>query len=351
MMQRVGLLLREWNLPSVVPTVVKVKQLLPTLRRNVTGEVKCQTSRFYGGPAASVDLSGVFPPIPTPFNKDESIAYDKLAANFHKWEQVPFQGYVVQGSNGEYPLLTTQERVEMVKQVRSLISPSKLLIAGSACESTRETVKLTNDMAAAGANAVMVVNPSYFKSSMTTEALVRHYTAVADQSSIPVIIYNMPANTGIDLNADLISRLAAHPNIIGVKDSGGDITKMARVVSLTRQHKFQVLAGSTGFLLPALLIGCCGGINGLANILGQEVCNIYKLFKESKLQEAVELHLRLVTPNALVTRELSVPGMKEAMDMMGLYGGPCRQPLQPLSESEKKRVREGFARNGFLPKC
>ncbi|XP_021923151.1 4-hydroxy-2-oxoglutarate aldolase, mitochondrial-like isoform X2 [Zootermopsis nevadensis] len=323
----------------MVSWVLFPRVLSPANWTCVVEKVKLVTNRYFSRTSAvSVDLSGIFPPIPTPFNEDESIAFDKLASNFQHWEKVPFQGYVVQGSNGEYPLLTTQERVGMVSQVRHLIPSDKLLIAGSACESTRGTIELSNKMAAAGANAVLVVNPSYFKNSMTARALVRHYETVADRSSVPVIIYNMPANTGIDLTADLISQLAPHPNIIGLKDSGGDIAKIARVVSLTRHHKFQVLAGSTGFLLPSLLVG-------------DEVCTIYNLFTKSKLQEAVELHLRLVTPNATVTRELGVPAMKEAMDMMGLYGGPCRQPLQPLTDSDRQLVRDAFSRNGFLPKC
>ncbi|XP_023707876.1 4-hydroxy-2-oxoglutarate aldolase, mitochondrial-like isoform X2 [Cryptotermes secundus] len=301
----------SWGLFSLASSSVAgsaVTKLYPASWGCVSVEVGRQTKRYYSRIAALVDLSGVFPPIPTPFNEDESIAYDKLARNIQHWEKIPFQA-------------------------------------------TRNTVELSNKMAAAGANAVMVVNPSYYKNSMTAEALIRHYKTVADLSSIPVIVYNMPANTGIDLTADIITQLAEHPNIIGLKDSGGDIAKISRVVSLTRHYKFQVLAGSTGFLLPALLVGCVGGINALANILGDEVCDIYKFFTKDKLQEAVELHLRLVTPNAMVTRELGVPAMKEAMNMMGLYGGPCRQPLQPLTDSERRRVRDAFIKNGFHPKC
>lgn len=311
----------------------------------------CQVKalRNLGTSPTSVDLSGIFPPIPTPFNVDESIAYDKLELNFKHWDNVPFQGYVVQGSNGEYPLLSNEERVEMVKRVRQLVPSSKLLIAGSSCESTKMTIELTNKMASVGANAVLVINPCYFKSNMTNTALIKHYEDVADRSNVPVIIYNMPANTGIDLNADLVTKLSSHPNIIGMKDSGGDITKIARVVANTKNSNFQVIAGSTGFLLPALLVGCVGGINGLANILGDDVYNVYKLFKESKLQEAVTLHQRLVEPNALITRELGVPAMKAAMDLMGMYGGPCRRPLLPLTEEQAKNLRQAFIRNGFQP--
>ncbi|KAJ9586972.1 hypothetical protein L9F63_019463 [Diploptera punctata] len=330
---------------------------IPTCGRNVlTRHLVCNKSVIYhvernvSSSVTSVDLSGIFPPIPTPFNEDESIAYDKLEVNFKQWDKVPFQGYVVQGSNGEYPFLSNSERIEMVKFVRQLIPSNKLLIAGSSSESTRMTIELTNEMASVGANAVMVINPSYFKSNMTNPALIKHYEDLADNSCVPVIIYNMPANTGIDLNVDLLTKLSQHPNIIGMKDSGGDITKIARVVARTKNNNFQVVAGSTGFLLPALLVGCVGGINGLANILGDEVCNIYKLFKESKLQEAVTLHQKLVEPNAKVTRELGVPAMKAAMDFMGLYGGPCRRPLMPLTEVELKSVIQAFTSNGFQPK-
>nr|CAD7456079.1 unnamed protein product [Timema tahoe] len=297
----------------------------------------------------ALDLSGIFPPIATPFLEDESIAYDKLEENLKKWSKIPFKGYVVQGSNGEYPLLTPAERVDMVKRVKALIPKDKLLISGSACESTRQTIEMTNAMAEAGADAVLVLCPSYFKASMTLSALTEYFTSVADGSEVPVILYNMPANTGIDMTAPLITSLASHPNIIGLKDSGGDITKMATVVKNTKHLSFQVVAGSTGFLLPALLVGCTGGINGLANILGKEVCQVYQLFQESRLKEAVQLHHNLVTPNSLVTRELGVPAMKAALDYMGLYGGPCRRPLQPLTSEEMRRVRDAFKAAGYGP--
>lgn len=296
---------------------------------------------------ASVDLAGIFPPITTPFNEDETVAFDKLASNIKAWEKIPFKGYVVQGSNGEYPLMTSDERVDMVRRVRSLVPKEKLVIAGSSCESTRSTIEMSNEMAAAGANAALIVNPSYFKSSMTASALKDHYEKVADASKVPVILYNMPANTGIELAAPLVTQLAQHPNIVGIKDSGGDITKIARVVYDTKHLDFQVVAGSTGFLLPALLVGCVGGINGLANILGEEVCRLYQMAVQQRYQEAKDLHLKLITPNSLVTRELGVPAMKAAMDLVGLYGGPCRRPLQPLSAADKERLHDAFKKAGY----
>ncbi|XP_049861167.1 4-hydroxy-2-oxoglutarate aldolase, mitochondrial-like [Schistocerca gregaria] len=296
-----------------------------------------------------LDLSGIMPPIPTPFNRDESIAMDKLADNMRAWNAWPLAGYVVQGSNGEYPLMSAEERIEMVRQVRKFTPNGKLVIAGSSCESTQMTVDMSNKMADAGADAVMVISPSYFKSSMTPQALKKHFLHVAEGSRVPVILYNMPANTGIDMGALLITELAQHPNIIGMKESGGDITKIARVVHETRNIDFQVLAGSTSFLLPSLLVGAVGGINGLANMLGNEVCEIYRLASEGKYKEATELHGRIQAPNAMVTREFGVPAMKEAMDMFGLYGGPCRRPLQPLTDNQRIQLRETFKKSGFIP--
>ncbi|XP_063228398.1 4-hydroxy-2-oxoglutarate aldolase, mitochondrial-like [Bacillus rossius redtenbacheri] len=297
-----------------------------------------------------VRLCGVFPPLPTPFNHDESIAYDKLESNMRTWNQKPFEGYVIHGSNGEYPFLTPEERVEMVRRVRAMVPEEKTIIAGSSCESTSLTVKTCNLVAEAGADAVLLLPPSYFKANMTEAVLAEHFKAVADNCPVPVVLYNMPANVGLDMSAALLARLAEHPNIAGVKDSGGDITKMATVVKDTKHLDFSVVAGSGGVLLPALLVGCTGGILGIANMLGDEACRIYQLFKESKLPEAVELHHRILTPNSLVTRVFGVPAMKAAMDYCGLYGGPCRRPLVKLSPDQLRQVHEAFKSAGFEPR-
>nr|CAD7401843.1 unnamed protein product [Timema cristinae] len=312
----------------------------------------------------TLDLSGIFPPIATPFLEDESIAYDKLEENIKKWNKIPFKGYVVQGSNGEYPFLTPGERVDMVKRVKALIPKDKLLISGSACESTRQTIEMTNAMAKSGADAVMVLCPSYFKASMTSfelmteeplphdialnqclnriyfrvlqlSALTEYFTSVADGSKVPVILYNMPANTGIDMTAPLITSLASHPNIIGLKDSGGDITKMATVVKNTKHLSFQVIAGSTGFLLPALLVA------KTVPTSEDKGCHVVNT------SESLPVTLQLLS--SFVTRELGVPAMKAALDYVGLYGGPCRRPLQPLTSEEVRRVQDAFKAAGYGP--
>ncbi|KAF6739429.1 4-hydroxy-2-oxoglutarate aldolase, mitochondrial [Oryzias melastigma] len=205
--------------------------------------------------AAGPDLSGIYPPIATPFTAREDVDAEKLEENLQKYAEVPFKGLVVQGSNGEYPYLTEAERVEVVRTVRRSLPPGRLLMAGSGCESTRATVQLTEKMAAAGADAALVVTPSFYKGKMDSRALIRHFTKVADSSPVPVVLYSVPANTGLDLPLEAVVELSQHPNIRGLKDSGGDITRIGLIVHKTRTEDFQVLAGSAGFLMAAYCVG------------------------------------------------------------------------------------------------
>lgn len=216
-----------------------------------------------------IDLHGIFPPLPTSFNKDESLSTEHIRKNIESLNHYGLSGFLILGSNGELVMLNHDEKVRAVNAAREVIPADKLLIAGTGCESTRETVILTKDAARAGADAVMVLNPFYYKGQMTQSALVSHYHTVADASAVPVIIYNMPANTGLDMAAADITAIADHPNIIGLKDSGGNLAKMAGIIHNTKKG-FQVLAGSAGFLLPALSIGAVGGILALANIAPQK---------------------------------------------------------------------------------
>jgi len=298
----------------------------------------------------SLDLRGVYPPIVTPFNKDESLAYDKLQANMSIWNAMPFRGYLVEGSNGEYVYLTYEERISLVKTARELVpkDSGKIILAGSGCESTFATIDMSCKMAEAGADAVMVVTPCYYKNAMKDSALHAHFTAVADNSPIPVILYSVPANTGIDLSPTVVADLAKHKNIIGMKDSGGDITKIGSMLHLTKDADFQILAGSAGFLLTALQLGCVGGVCALANVLGGEVCRLQSLYEEGNIQEAVALQYRLIGPNSAVTKQLGVSGLKQSMDWLGLYGGPTRTPILPLTDGETLSLKTVFEKNGFL---
>jgi 4-hydroxy-2-oxoglutarate aldolase len=297
-------------------------------------------------PDRRLDLSGVFPPIPTPFDGSGEIAFDRLSENLKRWELEPLAGYVVGGSNGEFPLLTVEERIEVVRQVRREASPDRPVIAGSGMESTAATVALGEAMAGAGADALMVVTPSYYKGRMTAAALTAHYTAVADRSPLPVVIYNVPANTGVDLPAEVAIQLSRHPRIIGIKESGGDSVKLARMAAESADG-FQVLAGSAGFFLPALALGAVGIVAALANIAALELAQLQQLFQDGDAKGARDLQARLVDANASVTSRFGIPGLKCAMDLTGRYGGLPRPPLLPLGESERALVREALVRAGI----
>ncbi|XP_034999271.1 4-hydroxy-2-oxoglutarate aldolase, mitochondrial isoform X2 [Hippoglossus stenolepis] len=298
--------------------------------------------------AARLDLSGIYPPIATPFTAGEDVDHRGLEGNLQKYARIPFKGLVVQGSNGEYPYLTEDERVEVVRTVRRSLPADKLLMAGSGCESTRATVQLTEKMAAAGADVVLVVTPCFYKGKMDSRALIQHFTKVADSSAVPVVLYSVPANTGLELPLDAVVHLSQHPNIVGLKDSGGDITRIGLIVHRTKAQDFQVLAGSAGFLMAAYCVGAVGGVCALANVLGPELCELERLCVSGRWEEARVLQQRLIEPNAAVTRKLGVPALKQAMEWFGFHGGACRSPLQPLSEAETQQLRRDFTSNGWL---
>jgi len=294
-----------------------------------------------------LSLDGVFPPIPTPFNTDGDIDLDRLRDNLDRWNEQPLSGYVVGGSNGEFVSLTPDERVEVVQEARVTIPSDRLLIAGSGMESTRATVDLTLQMAGVGADAVIVVTPSYYKRFMSAAALENHYRQVADVSPVPIILYSVPANTGVDLQLEAVVRLANHPNVVGIKDSGGSVAKIGAMVHETPDG-FQVLAGSAGFFLGALAVGAVGTVAALANIAGPELVEMLTQFRSGNLALAQEIQKRLIEVNTAVTTRFGVPGLKAALDMMGYYGGPVRSPLLPLSDEERGTIRWVLEKAGFI---
>lgn len=295
-----------------------------------------------------LSLDGVFIPLTTPFECSEDIAYNKLAENIAHYDSTSCSGYVVAGTNGEVPFLNPDERVDLVSKVLRTASRDKFVIGGATSESTKAVCELSQRMGDAGADAVLVMTPFYFKKRMTETAITEHFTTVADHSPIPVVIYNNVIVTGIDISIPTLTRLAGHPNIVGVKD--GDVRKLSGIVLETKKKgfKFDALAGSAGYLLSSLQIGCSGGINGLAGALCKEVCDLYKLHTEHKWQEALDMHMRLTKADTLLLAELGVPGLKTAMDLLGLYGGPCRKPIQPSSPADVEKIKRVLLEDGFL---
>lgn len=296
---------------------------------------------------ARLDLSGVFPPIPTPFEIDGRIAPKRLDENLSRWNGLPLRGYVAGGSNGEFPLLSLDERLEVVRAVRRTAAEDRLVLAGSGMESTRATIDLTLRMAEAGADAALVVTPGYYRTRMTAAALIAHYVEIADASPIPIVLYNVPANTGVDLPAEAAIELSRHPNIAGMKESGGDVAKIGRILS-SCDHEFQVLAGSAGFFLGALAVGSVGCIAALANLAAPELDRLQTLFRSGEGEKAGALQLRLIEANTAVTATYGVAGLKAALDLTGFYGGPVRSPLQPLVAGDRERLASILRRAGLL---
>lgn len=283
-------------------------------------------------------LHGIYAPIPTPFVNDE-IAYDKLAENINFWLGSKLAGLVVLGSNGEFVGLSFEEKRTLISSVCQLAEGKKPVIAGTGCESTKETIALNEYAAAAGAAAVLVLSPNYYKRSMTEALTKEFYLEVAEASPIPVILYNMPGNSGINLSSKLVAELSSHPNIIGLKDSSGNIVQIAEIIHNTSPD-FAVFAGSASFLYPSLALGAAGGTLALANILPDECADLQELAENGKHEEAKNLQLKLLEINYAVTAGWGIGGLKAALDMEGLYGGAPRKPLLPLKEQDRIRLAD-----------
>lgn len=296
---------------------------------------------------ATLNFSGIFPPLPTSFDNNESLLTDKIRFNIEMLSRYDLSGFLILGSNGEQVMLSEKEKIAAIEAAREALPAGRILLAGTGCQSTRETISLTRAAAAAGADAVLVLNPFYYKGNMNQAELVRHYFDVADASPVPVLIYNMPANTGIDMTARMIIAMAEHPNIVGLKESGGNVVKMGEVLGSAKPG-FQVLAGGAGFLLPALAMGADGGILASANIAPDHCLGIYRAFIAGDLTRAKELQQKIIPLNSAVTSRWGVPALKVAMDLVGLYGGHIRRPLLPMEENMREQLKEVMQEEGLI---
>jgi 4-hydroxy-2-oxoglutarate aldolase len=294
-----------------------------------------------------ISLKGVFPPIPTPFDDQARVNHQALRDNLERWNRYDLAGYVVLGSNGEAVYLTEDEKIRVWETARDVVPSGKLLIAGTGCESTQETIALTQKAAAAGADAALVVTPHYYSGKMTAPGLLRHYTEVAAASPIPVMIYNVPKFTYVDLDAATIAQASLHPNIVGIKDSSGNVAKLSDVVRLA-EPGFQVLAGAGGVFFAGLSMGAVGGILALASVAPRESIDIQRLHDAGHWSEAAELQRQMLPVNAAVTTVYGIAGLKAALDMLGYYGGPVRSPLLDLDQNSKNALRQTMLQASLL---
>jgi len=348
-------------------------------------------------------LNGIFPPITTPFYPDGNVYFKKIEHNVERYSKTPAAGLVVLGSTGEAVMLSDDERREVLRVAREATAPNKVLIAGTGIESASETLRLTEYAAELGYDAALIRTPHFYKRAMQPANLLAFYRTVADRSALPVLIYNVPPFTGYDMPAELVIELAGHPNIIGIKESGGDVEKVRRMVEGTRHIKrtatvtetfdavtprmlkestgangqgeelvqvaglggakpssaavnlvsgiktrqkevgFQVLAGLAQKLEPSLQAGAVGAVLAFADVAPTACYEIYAAWKEGDAALARLKQERITNAAQRVGSELGIPGMKYGMDLNGYYGGPARLPLLPLTADLKHEVEQLLA--------
>jgi len=293
------------------------------------------------------EVKGVYPPITTPFDEQENIDFKALESNLAKWNQTGLAGYVIFGSNGEYAFLSEEEKLDIVKACVENAGPGKKVIVGSGCESTRATIQLTNKCAKLGADFALIVNPNFYKGAMNKKVLKAHFTAVADASDIPILLYNVPKNTNINLDPDLVADLAQHPNIVGIKDSSANITQLAQIIAMAPAD-FNVLVGTAGVLYPGLVYGAKGGVMALATCCPDKCLEICELFAAGKYEEAKALQMKMIPVNNAVTGTFGIPGLKYVMETLGYIGGPTRRPLLPLTDEEKVKLDQIMKTAGLI---
>jgi 4-hydroxy-2-oxoglutarate aldolase len=290
----------------------------------------------------SVKLHGIFPPIATPFDHAGNIYAAKLQHNLEKWNRTALSGFVASGSTGESVMLTMEEKFSLFEMVAKWAAPDKLLIAGTGVESVRETLCLTNRAAEMGYKAAMVRTPHYYKPLLNNAAAqMLYYRAVADAARIPLIIYNWPQITGVDITPDAVAALSEHPNIIAIKESSGNIEKVMQMIREVRPG-FQVLVGSAPTLWPSLMVGATGAILAYANAAPYSTIAIWEAWRTRDEAAGRDWQNRIARAAVLVTVKYGIPGLKHAMDLNGYYGGPPRLPLIPATPQAQAEIEDAF---------
>ena len=299
------------------------------------------------GPA--VELGGVFVPTTTPFDPvTGDVDVVGLRSNIRSWFETAVKGIVIGGSTGEAVLLAEDERRLLWETARDVTPQNRLLIAGAGAESTRGTVHLCRMAAVAGADAVLVQPPAFYKGAMNPEALARHYRRVADESPLPVIVYQVPLRLStLDFPTGLVAELSHHDNVIGIKDSRGALDLVGELVEAC-QPGFRVLVGSGANLYGALELGAVGGILAVANLAPAASAGILTAYRAGRTSEAGRLQERVGPIHNAIVAGLGVPGVKAALDLLGLRGGNPRSPLTALGPGGIDTVTTALKRGGLL---
>lgn len=289
----------------------------------------------------AMQLRGVLAPLPTPFDQSGALDVKRLRTALPKWTASRVSGIVMLGTTGEAGLLSDAEAARVIEEARALVPRERTLIAGTARESTAHAVAAAKQAASLGADAVLVRTPCFFKGQMNGDAFERHYRAVADASPVPVLLYNFTAATGVNLQPDTVARLAEHPNIVGVKESGSDIAQIADLVAAAPAG-FSVLAGSASTFHAALCAGVDGGILALAALIPDACVRLFELVRSGQYEEGRALQRRMLPLARLISTGYGVPGLKAALAFTGIDAGLPRAPLAQAPDAAVAALRSAL---------
>ncbi|MEW6674229.1 MAG: dihydrodipicolinate synthase family protein [Thermodesulfobacteriota bacterium] len=288
---------------------------------------------------AKKQIKGVIPPMITPFKANGAVDYDKHIQNMEKWNKDKLAGYLVLGSNSETAYLNEAEKIKLIKLTVKHAKKGRMILAGTGVESARETIALTNKAADLGVEAALILTPSYYHAKMNEEAQINFFTEVADHTKIPVMIYNVTPFTHINVTVNTVRVLSKHPNILGMKDSTGNVPQLVSFLGVI-DNGFNLMVGTVSAWYPALTLGIKAGIFALANCAPNECSGVQTAFDKGDHDTARELYVRIFPVNAAVTATYGISGLKYASDLMGYQGGHVRSPLLPLKEEEKNKIKE-----------
>lgn len=288
---------------------------------------------------AKRQIKGVIPPMITPFKENGDVDYDKHVQNMERWNQDELAGYLVLGSNSETAYLNESEKIKLVELTVKHAKKDRIVLAGTGVESVKETIAFTNKAADLGVEAALVLTPSYYHAKMNEEAQINFFTEVADHTKIPVMIYNVTAFTHINVTVNTVRVLSQHPNILGMKDSTGNVPQLVSFLGVIAEG-FNLMTGTLSAWYPALTLGVKAGIFAVANCTPNECTAVQTAFDKGDHDAARELYFRIFPVNAAVTATYGIAGLKYASDLMGYQGGFVRSPLLPLKEDEKNKIRE-----------
>lgn len=289
--------------------------------------------------------AGVFPPLVTPFTDEDEVDLEALRRNLEGYAAAPLAGYVVLGTNGEFPLLSREEKEQVIgAAVRAAGDRPVLAQVGE--ESLRGTLSLARRAAELGAAAVLAVTPHYYRGQMTDRALIEFYTSLADESPLPVLLYSIQQNTGVNVSPAVVEACARHPRIVGIKDSSGNLGQIAEYLERAPEG-WGVLNGSSSLVVSAFLTGAPGAVLGAANVLPFEVCDVFARCREGRFAEATALEARLRPALRAISR-LGVPGVKLGMDMVGFRGGLPRRPLAPVEPAARDALADALREAGLI---